>query len=146
MLVLFVASAVASASPEAEMLGRKIAATGSLVTLLPAMAAKETEEVVSGHPELSASERTALRQTGRDVAARGRDRLVDAFGHQYAFTLSIGDLRALVAFQGTPAARRYRDAMPQVTLQGLATLGSMDFKGDLEKAFCAKTKKLCGAH
>ena len=146
MLVLFVAAAVSSAAPEAELLGRQLATAGSLVTLLPAITAKETEEVIAQHPELSVREKTVLRQIGRDVAAGSRARLVDAFGHQYAVTLGIEDLRALVAFEGTAEAQRYRQAMPQVTLKALATLGSMDFKRELEKAFCIQTKRLCGPH
>ncbi|GAC1581270.1 MAG: hypothetical protein NVS3B5_15330 [Sphingomicrobium sp.] len=146
MLVLFVIAAVSATSAEAEMLGRQLAANGSLVTLLPAIMAKETEEVITQHPELSAADRKALRQTGRDVAASGRDRLVEAFGHQYAAALSTEDLKALVAFEGGPAAVRYREAMPQVTIKGLATLGTMDFKSELARAFCSRTKKLCGVH
>lgn len=142
MLSMFLAAAVL-ASPEAERLGRELAASGSLEVILPAIAAKETDEVIAAHPELTGKEQELLRQTGQTVASEGRAKLVDAFGHQYALALHIADLRSLVAFNRTAAARHYRQVMPTVTLAGLGTLGKMDFKGDLARAFCAKTGKLC---
>ena len=130
-------------TPEAEALGRRLAATGALETLLPAVAAKETEDLIAQHPELSEAERQTLRATGREVAATLRDRLVDAFGPEYAATLSVEDLRALVAFAESPAARHYRDAEPGVLTRAAPKLGGIDFGGTLRKSFCAKTGKLC---
>jgi hypothetical protein len=143
MLILLVAALAAAPSPEAEALGRRLAATGALETLLPAIAAKETDEVSQQHPELSPGDREALRRTGAAVSAKLRARLAEAVGHQYAVSLSVADLRRLVAFAATPAARHYRAAMPGVTMRGLAAIGQVDFKGELATAFCAQTGKLC---
>jgi hypothetical protein len=143
LIVLFAALAAAPPSAEAEALGRRLAATGALETLLPSIAAKETEDVLAQHPELSEAERRALRETGQSVAVAIRDRVAALMGHEYAAALGIADLRKLVAFADTPAARRYRAAMPGVTMRGLAKAGQVDFKGELAKAFCAKTGKLC---
>jgi hypothetical protein len=112
--------------------------------MLPAIAAKETEDVIAEHPELSPTDRVVLRNTARTVVARQRQALIAAIGHLYAETLSVADLRELAAFNRTPAAQRYRAAMPKVTLQALAGIGNVDFKGDLARAFCERTGKLCG--
>ena len=134
---------LAPPSAEAEALGRRLAATGALETLFPAVAAKETEEMIAQHPELSAAERQTLRDTGREVRLAISDKMLAAFGHEYAATLSLDELRALVAFAETPASRHYREAVPEVLVRTMAKMGSVDFGGDLRKSFCAKTGKLC---
>ena len=141
LLMLYAAAGIAS--PEAERLGRELAASGTIEVILPTIAAKETDEVIAQHPELSAKDQELLRQTGQKVAGEGRAKLINAFGHQYALALKIRDLRSLVAFNRTAAAQHYRNALPTVTLAGLATLGKLDFKVDLAAAFCSETGKLC---
>jgi hypothetical protein len=144
MLTLALAALLAAApSPEAEALGRRLAATGALETLFPAVSAKETEEMIAQHPELSAAERQTLRDTAREVRVAISDKMVAAFGHEYAATLSLEDLRTLVAFAETPASRRYRAAVPLVLMRTMTKLGGVDFGGELRKRFCAKTGKLC---
>jgi hypothetical protein len=143
MLTLLIAALAAAPSPEAERLGRRLAEMGAIETLLPTIAAKETEELIEKHPELSEAEKLTLRETGQEVAVRARARLAQAIGHEYAASLSLADLRALVAFNEKPAAVHYRAALPGVTMRGLAGLGQMDFKADVAKAFCARTGKLC---
>jgi hypothetical protein len=142
MLTVILAMMLAP-SAEAETLGRRLAATGTIETLLPAIAAKETEEVIAEHRELSELDRATLRAMSSDVMGGMRSRLAEAIGHEYASALSLQDLRALVAFAATPAARRYRAAIPGVTMKGLSKIGQVDFKGELGKAFCARTGKLC---
>jgi hypothetical protein len=140
-LLLYAAAAVAS--PEAERLGRELAASGSIEVIMPMIAAKETEEVIADHPELGDKDKALLRQTGQKVAIAGRDKLVNAFGHQYALALKVSEIKSLVAFNRTAAAKKYRRVMPQVTFAGLASIGKVDFKADLTAAFCAQTGKLC---
>lgn len=141
IVMLYIASAAASA--EAERLGRQLAAAGSIEVILPAVTAKETDQVIADHPELTAIDQELLRHTGQKVANEARDKLINAFGHQYALALNVMDLRALVGFNRTRAAQHYRAALPRVTIAGLADIGKLDFKGDLTKAFCAQTGKLC---
>ncbi len=142
-MLLMLYAAVSVASPEAERLGRELAASGSIEVILPIIAAKETDEVIAQHPELAANDQELLRQTGQKVAVEGRNKLIYAFGHQWALALKITDLRALVAFNKTAAATHYRSLMPAVTLGALQTLGKLDFKRDLAAAFCSQTGKLC---
>jgi hypothetical protein len=144
MITVAVAALLAAApSPEAEALGRRLAATGTLETLFPTVAAKETEEMIAQHPELSAAERQTLRDTAREVRVAISDRMAAAFGHEYAAALSLEDLRALIAFAETPASRRYRAAVPAVLMHTVAKVGNVDFGGDMRKLFCARTGKLC---
>jgi hypothetical protein len=130
-------------SAEAEALGVRLAETGTLAALLPAIAAKEREDLVAAHPELSDAEKTTLRATADEVAKAGTARLSAAIGHGYAARLSIEDLRALVAFNEASAARHWREATPGAVMQAMATVGEMNLAEETRVAFCKKTGKLC---
>lgn len=143
-LILALALAMATPSAEAQRLGRELAEAGTLAALLPLIQEKETEEIVSAHPELSDSDKAALRATAKRVYDLGRERLLSATGRAYAERLSIADLKRLVAFNRTGAARRYRQATPAVIAATMQSVGTMDFKKDVRAAFCTETGKLCG--
>lgn len=145
---LFAALLVQSAptpTAEAEQLGRRLADTGVLATVLPLMSRQQTEELVAAHPELSDADKATLRATAGDIAKAGIDRLLAAEGHAYATALSADDLRVLVAAAGSPAAQRLRAANPQVIVSTMQAAGKVDFKGETLVAFCAKTGKACPA-
>ena len=142
-MILLALLLAATPTPEAEALGRRLAATGTLAAILPMMIKKDTEELVAAHPELSAPEQADLRATAATVARAGTERLNAAMGHEYASSLSVDDLKALVAYNESPVAKRYRAAIPAATAQAMQAAGKFDFKADVAKAFCAKTKKLC---
>lgn len=143
VMLLFLAAAAAQPSAEALRLGRQLADSGTLATLLPLVAKKDSEELVAAHPELSASERAALRATADRVFAAGRERLMDSEARALAGRLSIADLRAIAAFQRSGAAQRYRDVTPQVIATMMESIGKMDFKADVLAAYCRQTGKLC---
>lgn len=143
MLILAAAGAAAAPSAEAETLGRRLVETGTLAALLPLVSAKETEEMVADHPELTQAERAALRKAARATYAAGEARLMAATGHAYAQRLSVADLKALVAFNRSPAAARYRAATPAAIAETIAVLGPIDFKKETLAAFCRETGKLC---
>ena len=143
-MVIALLLAAAQPSPEALALGRKLAETGTLASLLPMIQQKEAEELVADNPGLSAAEKDRLRATARRVYENGRKRLMDAEALAYAKRLSIRDLRAAVSFQSSPAGRRARAAMPGVIGDTMKSVGNMDFKGDVRAAYCKETGKLCG--
>lgn len=145
MILAAVALAAALPAPDAEALGRQLAESGTLATLLPIMAAKETEEMVAAHPELSDAEKIALRETARETADAGKARIMAEMGRAYAAKLGLADLQALVAFNGSEAAKRYRAVTPEVMVSTMTSLGSIDFKGETMAAFCGKTGKGCPA-
>jgi hypothetical protein len=142
--IVLAQTAPSAPSAEAEALGQRLAATGTLAALLPTLVAKDREELVARYPELSDAEKAQLRTTADDVAKTGIARLNAVIGHGYATQLSLEDLRALVAFNETPAARHWRAATPQALIQAMTALGEMDLKKDTQAAFCASTGKLCG--
>ena len=144
-MILALALAAAAPTPEALNLGRHLAERGSLASLLPLIQAKETEELVAAHPELSADEKAALKAVAKRVFETGRSRLMEATGRAYAERLSIQDLRKLVAFHKTGASRRLQAATPQAIAATLQSVGKLDFKGDVTAAFCRQTGKLCPA-
>ena len=142
-LLLLAAAAAAQPSPEALRLGRALAETGTLATLLPMIQNKEADELVASHPELDASEKARLRETAEQVYRGNRDRLMAAEGLSYAQRLSIADLRAAVAFQNSPAGKSYRAAVPGVIGDTVKLIGKMDYKADVLAAYCNATGKLC---
>lgn len=139
------ALALATQAPagEAAALGRRLAETGTLGTLLPLIVAKETAELVAAHPELSEADRATLRATAAETARAGSERAMKASGDAYAAKLSVADLRALVAFNESAPATRYRAAQPAVIMATMQALSGLDFKQDAMAAFCRKTGKGC---
>ena len=140
---LLIALAVPTA--EAESLGRELAEGGTLAALLPLMKEKETADLVAEAKDLSDADKARLRATAGRIFDAGRDRLLSATGHAYAERLSIADLKALVDFHRSGAAKRAQAAMPQVIAATMQAVGPMDFKADVRKAFCGETGKLCPA-
>jgi hypothetical protein len=143
VILLFLAATAAQPSPEALRLGRELAESGTLATVLPLMAKKETEELVAAHPELSAVEAATLRATASRVFTAGRERLMDSEARALAERLTLADLRAIAAFQRSSAAQHYRAATPEVIATMMESIGTMDFKGDGLKSDCRQTGKLC---
>jgi hypothetical protein len=143
VILLFLAATAAQPSPEALRLGRELAESGTLATVLPLMAKKETEELVAAHPELSAVEAATLRATANRVFTAGRERLMDSEARALAERLTLADLRAIAAFQRSSAAQHYRAATPEVIATMMESIGTMDFKGDVVKSYCRQTGKLC---
>lgn len=136
-------------SAEAVVLGTRLAETGTLASLLPMMAAKETDELVAQHPELSPEDVAELRRVAAATFATGKAKLFAAEGRAYAERLSVADLRVLAARNGDPVSGRYRAAARAVIATAMGTMGGMDFKGDTLAAFCAGkrtgTVKACAA-
>ncbi len=143
MIMMLMAAAAIAATPATEALGRELAGQGFLATLLPLQTAKEADEMVAAHPELTPAEQADLRATARTTAAALGERIFAVVGHAYATSLSEDDLRALVAFGRTPAAAHFRTAQPQVIGATTAALAGVDFKGATLAAFCARTGKAC---
>ncbi len=144
-MIVALALAAAVPTPEALSLGRQLAERGTLASLLPLIQAKETDELLAAHPKLSAEEKAAFKATARRVFEAGRERLMDATGRAYAERLSVQDLRTLVAFHNSGAARRFQAATPQAVAATMQSVGKLDFKGDVIAAFCRETGKLCGS-
>jgi hypothetical protein len=146
-MILALALALATPDPDAEALalGRRLAETGTLAALLPAVTAKETEELVAEHSDWSDADKAVLRRMAGEVSADGLGRLMAATGRAYATRLSIEDLRVLVAFNEGDAAKHWRDATPGAVMEAMAKVGELDFKANTRKAFCARTGKGCPA-
>ena len=149
MLALLLAAAIAapavSPSPEALRLGEQLARAGTLGTLLPLMAAKESDELVAAHPELDADGRAALRRAAATALAAGERRIFAAEARVFADRLSIADMRKLVARNAESLARRYRAVVPATIAAAAAAIAGFDYKGDAWAAFCAEMPARCPA-
>jgi hypothetical protein len=145
MILLVMTMMAAEPSAEALKLGREIAESGTLASLLPMMKADETAKLIKDHPELSAAEQAQLRKTSDRVFAAGADKLFAATARAYAEKLSLDDLRTAAAYYRSPAAKRMQAALPSVIGASMAAMGGMDFKKDLSAAYCKETGKLCAA-
>ncbi len=130
-------------SAKAEALGRELAGSGTLASLLPLQIAKETEELVAEHEGLTPAEQTRLRALAAEMGATGRDRLLSVLGHAYAMRLSEADLAAIIAFRRTSAHKALATAEPAVIAATMQAVGELDFKGDVRGAFCKETGKGC---
>jgi hypothetical protein len=147
MFAIMAAAAAATAMPSAEALslGRSIAANGTLGVILPMMMAKENEELIAAHPELSAAERDALKAAAEDVYRTGYAQILGVEGQAWAERLSIEELRSVVAFHASTTGRKYRAVQPDVIAATVKALGEVHYKDDVLAVYCKKTGKLCGA-
>lgn len=138
---------VQAPGPEAMALAAELARAGTLASLLPLIAAKETEELVAAHPELTPAERERLRATAQTIFAAGRDRLFAATAHEYARRMTLADLRQQVSVARLPSSQRLRQVQPAAivgTMQAMQAGSGIDFKRDTLAAFCKDTGKACG--
>lgn len=142
-LILLQAAATAGPPERAIALGRQVAETGTLGALLPMIEAKETDELVAAHPELSDADRAALRRVAHRVASAGKRRLFEAEAVAYARSISIADMEAVIAFNTGPSAQALRRAQPAAIGAAMQALAGLDFKRDAIAAFCAETGRGC---
>jgi hypothetical protein len=145
-LLFAVALAVTAPTTEAQRLGRQLAEQGTLASLLPLMKSTQVEELLKEDPSLTVADKVKLRAIADRIFEGGYNRLMKATGDAYAHQLSVTDLRTLIRFYRTPAAKRYRAATPQVILITMKSVGELDFKGDVRTAFCAEARHLCPKH
>jgi hypothetical protein len=143
MPLIAIVMAQTAPSPEAEALGVRLAESGTLAAMLPAVTAKERDEAIAQHPDWSDADKATYRVVADEVAKAAIARLTAAIGHGYAAKMSVEDLRAAVAFNESPAGRHWREATPGAVMEAMAALGAVDLGGETRKAFCAKTGKLC---
>ena len=140
---LLAAALLLQATPEAIRLGEELSSYGTLATLAPIMTAKEAEDLVAAHPELSKAEQDNLRATAKKEAQQLRAKAIAVEGKVFAETMSIEDLRALTAFARSDAAKRQREAMPSIIVRTMKGLGNVDYKASVLAAYCRDYKKLC---
>lgn len=133
-----------SPSPRALTLGRELAESGTLASLLPLLIAKDTAELVAEYKDLTPAETTRLGALSAEVAAAGSERLFAAQARAYAMRLSEADLTVLAAATRDPAQARFRAALPGAIAATMAGVGELDLKKDIRAAFCKETGKGCG--
>jgi len=148
MMAIMLAGGQAAAAPpapsaEAETLGVTLARGGMLAILLPQLAAKDVEDLIAHHPDLSAADRDQLRAAARRILEARSAQLMTLIGHQYALSLSLDDLKTLTAFNASPAAQHWRAAEPGAIMAAAKALDGYDFKGQLAAEFCKESGKLC---
>lgn len=145
MVLAAVTMQVAQPSAEAIALGRQVAENGTLGSLLPVLAQRDIEELISTNPSLTAPQQAQLRSTGMRIAQAGIDRLLIANGRALAERLTIDQLREIVAFDSRPAAAALRAATPAAVVATMQTIGELDLKRDIRAAFCRESGQLCEA-
>ena len=137
------ANAPALEAEEKAALATEIASTSLLAIIGPLQTAAEVESIIAEHPELTAEEREELRAVGTAQAeALGKQALATE-ARALADALPLETLRAVAAFQRSEAAEAYRAATPMVVGTVMQSMQGLDFKGEVQSAFCAQTGKLC---
>jgi hypothetical protein len=116
------------AAPSAEALaaGERLARSGTVATLLPMMAAKETDELVAAHPELSAAEQAELRRVAAETLKTAAARLFAAEAKAYAERLSGADMEVLTARNTDAVAARWRAALPAAIAAAMGAMAGLD--------------------
>ncbi len=93
--ILAVPAALAYPGPEAQALGRRVAASGPFAALGPMLVEKDVAELAAAHKQLSEIERQRLITLACAEGAAGIARMISALGAAYAKALSVEDLRVL---------------------------------------------------
>ena len=145
LIALLMMAAAPTAAPTAESvrLGREIAATGTLGSMLPLMKEQQIGDMLAAHPELSPADQARLKAIAERQFSAGQEKVLNAEGRNFADSLSIDDLRAVAAYQRSAAATRMRAALPKIIAGTMQSMQGLDVKGDVGKAMCAETKKMC---
>ena len=130
-------------SAEAMDLARTISRNSLIAAIFPAQSKAEIESILRTNPDLTAEEQATLRRISAREADAMLARFVEADARAHARRLSVEELRAIAAFEVTPAAASRRAAMPFIVADAMATLGTFDFGRGVRRAFCAETGKLC---
>ena len=71
ILLTVLAAAAMTPSPEAEALGARLAGQGMLATLLPLIAAQETEQVIAEDVAMTDADKAKLRAIAKETASKG---------------------------------------------------------------------------
>ena len=145
MILIAMLLQAATPAPDTAELGRRVAESSTLAQLLPMVAMKETGDLAKNHPELSPADQVALRTTGTKVMEAARARLIAALAPTYAAALTAEQMRAIVAFEASDAAKARRAADLPALMGAAKVLDGFDCKGEVMKAFCAETGKACPA-
>ncbi len=128
---------------EAARLGTEIARSGTFSQIAPMLVQQQTDELVRDAEGLSLADQATLRAIAAETGRSMVERVTERMGVAYASALSEADMRTILSFNRTDAARRYRAAEPNAMAAAAQSMGGMDFKRDVLKTFCAKTGKSC---
>lgn len=143
MLLALLLQAAPAPTAEAARLGTEIARSGTFSQIAPVLVQQQTDELVRDTNGLSLADQATLRVVAAETGRTMVERVTERMGVAYASALSEADMRTILAFNRTDAARKYRAAEPNAMAAAAQSMGGMDFKRDVLKAFCAKTGKGC---
>jgi len=136
-------AAMAAPTEEAQALGKRLAAAGTLATIAPLLIERDVADLAKEATTLTPTETARLKAIGQAEGRKGIDRLTAAMGAAYAERLSVDELRTLVAQAESPAAAKRRAIEPAVLMAAMQSAGEIDVKKDVAAAFCKETGKLC---
>ncbi len=153
MIAMLTALALASAqtapapaakpSPEAAELGREVALNGVFANLFPIVGKQKIEALIASHPELTAADQAALRKAGDSWIVATLAAMSGVMGDEYARTMSIDDMKAMLAFARSDAGKHWQAAEPGAIAAVARQLDGKDFEGEVTAQFCRDTGKLC---
>lgn len=144
LLMATAASAAGPTDAEAIALGREVARSSLLATLVPLKTASELDEIIAANPDLTPAEKGELRRIGTEHADALLERVLEVEGRALAANLSVEDLRVLDAFERSTAGRNRRAAMVSIIMTTVAELDGVDYGSGVKASFCRQTGKLCG--
>ncbi len=145
-ILLALAVAASSPSPEAAALGIRLARTSGIVTIAPMMIEKDLDDLSKEDASLTPDQRQHLLEIGHEEEKAAIERLSAALGAAYAKRLSLADLRVLVTQNESAEAVRRRAADPSVIVETMTVVGPLDFKKMTAARMCKERGKFCARH
>ena len=110
-------------------------------------AIKDPKDWTTGDEPMTGAQESYLDTLAREAGERVDGDLTKAEASEkideLRKALAEKDLKALVAFNESPVAKRARDATPGALAAAMSSLGNFDYKGNVRAAFCRKTGKGC---
>lgn len=143
-LALTLAAAGTTPSTEAVTLGRELARSGEITTLITTFSSDQlVDQLVGMYVDLPSANRGKLCSIALDEARRQRETFYDKIGMIYARELSVKDLRYLVATSLSPASRRFRELAGKMFMEVESKIEFQEWMLIVTNRFCKETGELC---
>jgi hypothetical protein len=143
-LAATIGATASTPSAEAIRLGQELAKSGEIASLFGNFIEEQDfKRLLDQVEDLPQIDRAKLENIAFDEARHMRASYFERTGNIYAQSLSIQDLRDLVAASNSPAAGRFRKIASETMLDTAPKIDSQQWRSRVKARFCNETGKLC---
>ena len=132
-----------AAPVDPKVLGARVAASGAFMDLARLALEKDIRELLDANRAMPTADQLALTRIATDKAAEAQKKLIATTGELYARELSVADMQAIIAFNESPAAARWRAVQPRAVAAVQQGMAGYDFKREVLDVMCFRTRKMC---